>query len=290
MKFASIIYDGGRDVALVDSQAARVWPLRDILPIPPKSMLELIRSYSYLRPLLALQGDGLDLALVRLEAPIPRPLRNIICVGKNYAAHATEFSKSGFDATRDTTLPAAPIVFTKAPESVIANNEDIRIPHGVSDQIDYEAELAVIIGKPGRGILRRDAMSHVWGYTILNDVTARDLQKRHQQWFLAKSMDTFCPMGPWVVTADEINGAALRVECLVNGELRQDASTCDLIFDIPSLIETISAGMTLQAGDIIATGTPAGVGIGFAPPRFLRPGDRVSIRISGIGELNNSVI
>jgi 2-keto-4-pentenoate hydratase/2-oxohepta-3-ene-1,7-dioic acid hydratase in catechol pathway len=155
--------------------------------------------------------------------------------------------------------------------------------------VDYEAELAVVIGRGGRGITKAEARDHIFGYTILNDVTARDLQSRHKQWFIGKSIDTFCPMGPWLVTADEVDVANLEVKCWVNGELRQDANTRDLIFDVPTLIETISAGLTLMPGDVIATGTPAGVGIGFDPPRYLAVGDEVSIEISGLGRLSNRV-
>jgi 2-keto-4-pentenoate hydratase/2-oxohepta-3-ene-1,7-dioic acid hydratase in catechol pathway len=153
----------------------------------------------------------------------------------------------------------------------------------------FEAELAVIIGKGGRGIAKSDALKHVWGYTIVNDVTARDLQARHKQWFLGKSMDTFAPMGPWCVTADEVDLATAGIRCWVNGELRQNAKIADLIFDIPTLIETISAGITLLPGDIIATGTPAGVGIGFKPPKFLKKGDVVAMEVDGIGQLTNQV-
>jgi 2-keto-4-pentenoate hydratase/2-oxohepta-3-ene-1,7-dioic acid hydratase in catechol pathway len=161
---------------------------------------------------------------------------------------------------------------------------------GITSQLDYEAELAVIIGKPGRGISKADALKHVWGYTIVNDVTARDLQQKHRQWFLGKSMDTFCPMGPYIVTADEVGDpATLNVRCWINGELRQDANTSDLIFDIPTIIETISLGMTLEPGDVIATGTPAGVGIGFNPPKFLKPGDEMKISIDRLGTLINRI-
>jgi 2-keto-4-pentenoate hydratase/2-oxohepta-3-ene-1,7-dioic acid hydratase in catechol pathway len=153
--------------------------------------------------------------------------------------------------------------------------------------VDYEAELAIVIGKSGRNISPAEALSHIWGYTIVNDVTARDRQRNHKQWFLGKALDTFGPMGPWITTADEIAHDQLDLKCWVNGELRQQANTSDLIFDIPSLIATISAGLTLQPGDVIATGTPAGVGIGFNPPRFLKAGDEVSISISGIGTLTN---
>ena len=215
-----------------------------------------------------------------------------MCVGKNYYDHAHEFTRSGFDSSatsKDSAVPTAPIIFTKVPESVIADGEAIRYPAGVSDGVDYEAELGVIIGTGGRGIAKADALKHVWGYTIINDVTARDWQGRHKQWFLGKSFDTFCPMGPWIVTADEIDVADMTVKCWVNDELRQDANTKDLIFDVPTLIETISAGITLHPGDVIATGTPAGVGIGFDPPKYLRPGDRVRIEIGGIGTLINPI-
>jgi 2-keto-4-pentenoate hydratase/2-oxohepta-3-ene-1,7-dioic acid hydratase in catechol pathway len=226
---------------------------------------------------------------VDLLAPIPRPARNIFCVGKNYRRHAEEFARSGFDTSSSAAVPEHPMVFTKVPESVIGHQDTILYPEGTSNAVDYEAELAVVIGKPGRGISRAQAMGHVFGYTIVNDVTARDWQQRHGQWFLGKSFDTFCPMGPVLVTADELDPSALDVRCWVNDELRQHANTRDLIFDIPTLIATISAGITLQPGDIIATGTPEGVGAGFDPPRFLRRGNEVVIEIQGIGRLVNDV-
>jgi 2-keto-4-pentenoate hydratase/2-oxohepta-3-ene-1,7-dioic acid hydratase in catechol pathway len=175
------------------------------------------------------------------------------------------------------------------PETVIGPDQPIRYPRGASEQLDYEAELGVIIGKGGANISRANAMEHVFGFTIINDVTARDRQARYKQWFLGKSLDTFCPMGPWIATRDELNLDTTKVRCWVNDELRQDACTRDLIFDVPTLIETISQGLTLLPGDVIATGTPAGVGIGFTPPRFLNPGDRVSIEIDGLGRLVNQV-
>jgi 2-keto-4-pentenoate hydratase/2-oxohepta-3-ene-1,7-dioic acid hydratase in catechol pathway len=176
------------------------------------------------------------------------------------------------------------------PESVTGPGDPILIDPGVSQAVDYEAELAVVIGKGGRGIRKADALDHVWGYCIVNDVTARDLQGRHKQWLIGKSQDSFCPMGPWLVSRDEIDLADTRVRCWVNGELRQDANTRALIFDVPTLIETISAGLTLVPGDIIATGTPAGVGIGFDPPKYLRSGDVVRIEIGGLGVLENPVV
>jgi 2-keto-4-pentenoate hydratase/2-oxohepta-3-ene-1,7-dioic acid hydratase in catechol pathway len=230
------------------------------------------------------------LADVNLMAPIPRPRRNVFCIGRNYAEHAAEFAKSGYDATSGASAqPDAAVFFTKPPSSVIGHADFIEPHLNVTSELDYEAELGVIIGRGGRGIRRAEALSHVWGYTIINDVTARDLQKRHKQWFLGKGLDTFCPMGPWVVTADEVGEAPLDLRCTVNGEERQRASTSDLIFDIPAIIETLSAGITLEPGDVIATGTPKGVGIGFEPPRFLRPGDVVEITISKIGILRNQV-
>jgi 2-keto-4-pentenoate hydratase/2-oxohepta-3-ene-1,7-dioic acid hydratase in catechol pathway len=175
------------------------------------------------------------------------------------------------------------------PESVIGPGAAIEMPVA-SSAIDYEAELAVVIGKAGKRIARAQAMAHVFGYTIINDVTARDLQKRHQQWLIGKSCDTFCPMGPWLVTRDELDGGALGVRLWVNDELRQDGNTSDLVFDIPAIIEALSATMTLLPGDVIATGTPAGVAMAFDPPKWLRSGDRVRIEIEGIGALENPVV
>jgi 2-keto-4-pentenoate hydratase/2-oxohepta-3-ene-1,7-dioic acid hydratase in catechol pathway len=236
------------------------------------------------------QGVAVPLAEVQLRAPLPHPRRNIFCVGKNYHAHAKEFARSGFDSSAKAggEIPAEPIIFSKVPECVIATGEAIEMPL-VSTAIDYEAELAVVIGKGGKGIRKAEAMQHVWGYTIVNDVTARDWQNRHMQWHMGKSFDTFCPLGPWLVSADSLDGANTRVRCWVNGQERQNASTTDLIFDIPTLIETLSAGITLYPGDVIATGTPVGVGIGFTPPQYLKAGDVVRVEIDGIGVLENPV-
>jgi 2-keto-4-pentenoate hydratase/2-oxohepta-3-ene-1,7-dioic acid hydratase in catechol pathway len=233
-------------------------------------------------------GDAIALESVELTAPLPRPRRNIFCVGKNYHAHAKEFAGSGFDSSAKPggDSPEHPIIFSKVPESVVGPFDAIVMPDA-SEAIDYEAELAIVIGKGGKGISQADALKHVWGYTIINDVTARDWQGRHSQWLLGKSFDTFCPMGPWVVSADECDGTDTRVRLWVNGEVRQDATTKDFIFDIPKLIETISAGITLFPGDVIATGTPVGVGIGFKPPKYLKRGDAVRIEIDGIGVIEN---
>jgi 2-keto-4-pentenoate hydratase/2-oxohepta-3-ene-1,7-dioic acid hydratase in catechol pathway len=292
MKFATFTVDGRRAVAVVDPAQGLVWPLDKILGRDVADMLDLIRRYAEIRQSIRPNGHAIDLASVALDAPIPRPFRNILCVGKNYRDHAQEFAASGFDssaASRTDAIPAAPIIFTKAPESVVGPGQPIIHPAEISNSVDYEAELGVIIGTGGRGISRKDAYAHVWGYTIINDVTARDWQGRHKQWFLGKSFDTFCPMGPWAVTGDEIDVENLDIKCWVNDELRQSANTRDLIFGIPELIETISAGITLYPGDVIATGTPAGVGIGFTPPRYLAPGDRVRIEVEGIGTLVSPV-
>jgi 2-keto-4-pentenoate hydratase/2-oxohepta-3-ene-1,7-dioic acid hydratase in catechol pathway len=232
----------------------------------------------------------LPMAGAVLAAPIPLPRRNLFCVGRNYQAHAKELRDSVFKDNAKA-VDAWPIVFTKVPQTVVAHGSAVRLPGAaISSQIDYEAELAIVIGMGGRNIAAKDAMQHVWGCTIVNDVTARDVQMRHGQWDLGKSFDTFCPMGPWIVTADELDGRDTRVQCWVNGELRQDARTTDLIFDIPTLIETCSRGITLLPGDIIATGTPAGVGMGLSPPQWLKHGDLVRISIDGIGTLENRFV
>jgi len=292
MRVASVLAGGARLVVSIDDKQQLVRPIRLADGTKPASMIELIERYDEFDPGRSKNEQPMPLADVELLAPIPRPSRNVFCVGKNYHTHAREFARSGFDssATGDKdAIPTAPYIFTKAPESVIGPGSPILYPAGVSDSLDYEAELAVIIGKPGRKIVSDDAYRHVWGYTIINDVTARDWQARHKQWFLGKSFETFCPMGPWVVTADEVDPESLDIRCWVNNELRQDANTRDLIFDIPTLIATISATMTLLPGDVIATGTPAGVGIGFQPPRYLQPGDQITIEIGSLGRLTNAV-
>lgn len=291
MKFANLSIDGQQTVALVDPEAGRFWPVSDLVPGFTGDLVDLIASHDRLAAALKPSGPGKPLSGTPMLAPIDRPRRNILCVGKNYHDHAAEFSKSGFDSSAKAgeLAPEAPVVFTKAYTSVIGPGAFIPSHEEVTSQLDYEAELAVVIGKPGRGIKKAEAFDHVFGYTIVNDFTARDLQKLHRQWFLGKSLDGFCPMGPYVTTSDEVDARDLDVKCWVNGELRQNANTSQLIFDIPTLIETISAGITLLPGDIIATGTPAGVGIGFSPPRFVQSGDAIRIEIQGLGSLENTV-
>jgi 2-keto-4-pentenoate hydratase/2-oxohepta-3-ene-1,7-dioic acid hydratase in catechol pathway len=266
LRIATYRLAGQRRVGMPAADGTRITAF-DIEPaLAQRGALSLIEQVAAGAPWPALRGEPVALADVQLEAPIPLPRRNLFCVGRNYHAHAKELRDSVFkDSPKDT--QSWPIVFTKVPECVIGQGADVQLPGAVSTQIDYEAELAVVIGRSGRNIARADAMAHVFGYTIVNDVTARDVQMRHQQWDLGKSFDTFCPMGPWLVTADEIDATDTRVRCWVNDELRQDARTADLIFDIATLIETCSRGITLYPGDLIATGTPAGVGMALTPPR-----------------------
>ena len=276
------VLDRAQDVIVDLSRAA---------PTLPQDMVAFIalgdQGLDAARAALSAGGARLPLAEVRLLAPIPRPARNIMCIGKNYRDHANEV-KSLPSGGSD--LPEHPIVFTKAPSTVIGPEAPIPSHLDASRSTDYEGELGVIIGRGGRGIARDAALKHVYGYTVLNDVTARDLQKRHLQWFIGKSIDGFCPMGPALLTADEVpDVSALRIQTRVNGELRQNSGVEELIFDIPTLIETLSAGMTLEPGDVIATGTPAGVGAGFTPPKYLQPGDRVAVTVDPIGTLENPV-
>ncbi|MGV9799171.1 fumarylacetoacetate hydrolase family protein [Mycobacterium sp. NPDC003449] len=226
---------------------------------------------------------------VRLLAPI-RPRNNVMCVGKNYHDHAKEFAGSGFDASQKQVVPDHPVIFTKALSSLAGPGDPVCVSDDATGTSDYEGELGVVIGRGGHRITAADAFGHVYGYTIVNDVTIRDLQHRHVQFFVGKSAATYCPMGPVLVTADEIGDiGALRLQTRVNGRLRQDATISDLIFDIPTLIEAISAAVRLEPGDVIATGTPAGVGIGHTPPKFLSPGDLMEVTIDGIGTLTNPV-
>ncbi len=286
MRIATIVHQGQRHVGRLSADGLRL-ELFDI--DGTRGALPLAEAAAAGAPLPALRGS-VALADVQLIAPLPTPRRNLWCVGRNYHAHAKELQGSVFKDNAKA-VDAWPIFFTKAPETVVGPGADVHLPgDAVSSQIDYEAELTIVIGKGGKNIGKVDAMGHIWGYTIVNDVTARDVQMRHSQWDLGKSFDTFCPMGPWIVTADELDGTDTRVQCWVNGEQRQDARTTDLIFDIPTLIETCSRGITLLPGDIIATGTPAGVGMGMSPPRWLRHGDVVRIQIDGIGVLENRFV
>jgi 2-keto-4-pentenoate hydratase/2-oxohepta-3-ene-1,7-dioic acid hydratase in catechol pathway len=236
-------------------------------------------------------GPARALDSVRLAAPVGPLAKNVMSVGKNYHDHAQEFARSGFDQSGDRQeVPEFPVVFTKAVTSLADPGQGIPASNDPSHSTDYEGELGVVIGRAGRNIKKADAYDHVFGYTVVNDATARTIQQRHKQWFLGKSLDGFCPVGPVLVTRDEFGVPdAQELVTYVNGEKRQQARLRDLIFDVPTIIEAISAFVPLDPGDLIATGTPAGVGIGFSPPRYLKPGDEVRIAITGIGELVNPV-
>jgi 2-keto-4-pentenoate hydratase/2-oxohepta-3-ene-1,7-dioic acid hydratase in catechol pathway len=256
----------------------------------PEDMVDLIAAWDL--PAVeraAGRGERASLEEVRLLAPV-KPHKNVIAVGRNYREHAAEFSASGFDASEKQVVPEHPMIFTKATTSVIGPEDHIVLANDPTGTTDYEGELAVVIGRVTRNVTEADAADHVFGWTIVNDVTARDLQKRHIQWFVGKSPNTFCPMGPWIVTRDElpdIGQSWLRTH--VNGELRQETPISALIFGVSRLIATLSEVMTLEPGDVIATGTGAGVGIGFDPPRYLQAGDIVEVSIDGIGTLRNPV-
>ena len=227
-------------------------------------------------------------AELTLLAPITSTGRCVFATGWNYRRH---FAEGAASRPVDVEEPAFPTFFSKPATTVIGPYDPISIDDQVSGQFDYEAELAIVIGRPGRGIKAEDAMDHVFGYVAANDVSARDIQKRHGgQWFKGKSMDGTCPIGPWIVTADELpDPGALEIECIVNGEVRQRADTSSMAFSVARLIEELSQGMTLLTGDVLLTGTPAGVGSARQPPSWLADGDEVITRISGIGELRNQV-
>ncbi len=285
MRIASWSWGGRPHVGLISPDCQEATPLA--VADAERGALELIRSLVSGQALPAEAGPRLPVSAITLRAPLPRPQRNLFCIGRNYRAHAEELATSVF---RDQMAeePEWPMVFSKVPETVIGPFDTVRLPgKAVSEEIDYECELAVVIGRGGRDIPRSRAMEHVFGYTVVNDVSARDVQVRHGQWHLGESFDTFCPMGPWIATADELDGRATRVRGWINGELRQDGKTQDMIFDIPTLIETCSRGITLVPGDVIATGTPSGVGMGFKPPKWLKQGDVVRVEIDGIGVIEN---
>jgi 2-keto-4-pentenoate hydratase/2-oxohepta-3-ene-1,7-dioic acid hydratase in catechol pathway len=231
----------------------------------------------------------LKLSSVQVLAPIPRPRRNVFCVGWNYLEHFEEGKKMRVGPQQE--MPAHPTFFTKCAGAVNGPYGRIPLHPGVTGKLDWEVELGVVIGRGGRDIKEADAMKHVFGYTVVNDVSARDVQRQHgQQWFKGKSLDGLCPMGPWIVTADEVRDPGeLRVTTRVNGVVKQDSSTRHMYFKIPRIIAELSAGMTLEPGDVISTGTPQGVGHARTPPEFLKAGDLLETEIEGIGLLRNRV-
>jgi len=290
MKLTTFTYEGETAAGAVAN--GRIVALSHLGEFP-KTMLELIAAgpdvWLAVQRALAEGGEeGIPLADVQLLAPIPRPPKNVMCLGLNYAAHAAE---SAGAAGREVNLPQAPIVFSKAPTSVNGPYADIVCDPAVTEELDWEVEMAVVIGRPGRAIPADAALDHVFGYMVLNDVTARDLQRRHRQYFLGKSLDGACPTGPWIVTADEIpDPQALSLRSRVNGVVKQHDSTANMIFSVATTVSILSQGMTLEAGDVIATGTPEGVGFARTPPEFLRPGDVVECEIEGIGAIRNRIV
>jgi 2-keto-4-pentenoate hydratase/2-oxohepta-3-ene-1,7-dioic acid hydratase in catechol pathway len=286
-------YQSGREKALGVIVNDRLVDLRAVArrrkASVPADMIELIETV----PTTTLVGlareaatwveagrTSVPVSRAKLLAPIPRPRKNIFCVGRNYAEHARESGSAP---------PEAPMFFTKPPTSVIGSQAPI-LYHRSTQQLDYEVELAVVIGRRGRDIPAAKALDYVFGYTIMNDVTARDLQRRHGQWFKGKALDTFAPLGPWIVHRSALpDPQQLRLSLRVNGETRQNSYTSKMLFTVAQLIATLSEGTTLEPGDILATGTPEGIGMGFTPPKFLHVGDSVEAEVEGIGILRNVV-
>jgi len=271
------------DVAALDSSGATPPSLLALVQAGPDAWRRMQAIVSS-----ATTAVGYPLAAVHLHAPIPRPTKNVICLGLNYEAHARESARA---RGREAVLPTVPVIFTKTPLTVTGPHDDVVVDRTATQQVDWEVELGVVIGVGGKNIARADALQHVFGYTVVNDLSARDLQQSHQQWFKGKSLDGFCPMGPVVVTADKIRDPQnLRLRLSVNGVSKQDSNTADMIFRVDAIIEWLSKGMTIEPGDLIATGTPEGVGIGRTPQEFLNDGDVVETTIDGIGTLRNRIV
>lgn len=284
MKLVTYVHDGVERVGAVRGDA-----VVDLSGVAA-SMLALIDGGPELldraREVVDSGTAGAPLGEVRLLAPIPRPRKNIICLGMNYAAHAIESLRAKGLPEK---LPEHPVYFSKLPTAVNHPGAAVPLMPEISPQRDWEVELAFVMGRGGFKIAKGEALGHIFGYTILNDVSARDLQTRHQQFFYSKSFDGSAPMGPWIVTADEVpDPHALRIQLRLNGETVQDSSTGDMIFDIPTCVATFSTGITLEPGDIFTTGTPSGVGMGMSPQRWLKAGDVMECEIEGIGVLRNT--
>ncbi len=261
-------------------------------PFDPAEMISLITAgdaaLKWLRNVATRSPGALPLDKVTLLAPIPRPRKNVFCVGWNYVEHFEEGAKARPHVQE---MPAHPAFFTKAPTTVNGPFADVPAHRGVTEKLDWEVELGVIIGTGGINIKEADAMAHIFGYTVINDVSAREVQRQHgQQWFKGKSLDGHCPMGPWIATADEIaNPQDLDITCRVNGVTKQQSNTRHMYFKISRIIAELSAGLTLEPGDIICTGTPAGVGHARTPPEFMQTGDVLETEIRGLGLLRNKI-
>ncbi len=293
MRLASYHRDGRTRAAVLAADQTLV-PVSDLVPGAPDDMLSLLASTSALDKLKhAAQNaaNGIKLEEAKLKAPIPRPRRNVFCVGWNYSEHFAE--GQGMRGRNDDPpqIPDFPALFSKQPNTVVGPEEPVLHPAPISDQLDWEVELALIIGRPGRDIAEEQAFDHVFGYTVGNDVSVRDVQRRHGgQWFKGKNFDTHCPLGPWIVTPDEIGDPHnLHITLRVNGTTKQDSSTKYMVFKIPRIIKEFSTGVRLEPGDVILTGTPEGVGFARKPPEFLQVGDVMEAEIEKIGTLRNTV-
>ncbi|KAB7619703.1 fumarylacetoacetate hydrolase family protein [Alkalilimnicola sp. S0819] len=289
MRFASYQHEDTPRWGLVEGDHIRLAPRRGDCPQTLLAFIE--RKAAERESILAAIGEHGELVPLlreKLLAPIPRPAKNVICLGLNYAAHAAEsFAVQG----RQAKLPEHPVVFTKAVTSVTGPYARIPLDTAVTEQLDWEVELALVIGKGGRHIPEEQALDHVFGYTVLNDLSMRDLQFRHKQFFLGKSMDQGCPMGPWLLSADQVpDPQNLTLRCRVDGALKQEGHTRDQIFSVARTIAILSQSMTLEPGDIIATGTPDGVGFARTPPEFLQAGSVVECEVEGIGVIRNTVV
>jgi len=292
MNFVTYNYQGNEQIGIC--QTDQVVSLTELLNSPIDSMLDLISSFQpeWLNIMDERLKSGeyrtIPVSSVKLLAPIPYPRRNVFCLGKNYVEHAQEIKLTGIT---DTSIPQHPIYFTKVASPAIGQNDPILVSRQVTTQVDYEVELAIVIGRDGINIKPEEAEEYIFGYTIANDVSARNLQANHLQWFKGKSLNNFCPLGPVLVHKSAFPlPLHLEIQCRINGELRQNSNTKNMIFDIPHIISDLSKGMTLKAGDIICTGTPSGVGMGFEPPRYLADGDVMECYIEKIGKLTNQII
>ena len=287
MKLVTYRENGAEKVGALTKDGAAILPL----PVPDMNTLIETMTLSQLSSAVtAAEGSGVSVALAEVEllAPIPRPRQDVLCLGMNYKAHASDAAK--YDADAFTKEKPAAVYFSKRVSEAVAPGGVIQSHQDLVERLDYEVELAVILGKTAKHVKAAEAGDYIFGYTVLNDVSARDVQTGHKQWYFGKSLDGFTPMGPCIVTADEIAfPPALGISSTVNGELRQDSNTSLFLNSIQEVLEELTAGMTLLPGTIIATGTPAGVGMGFDPPKFLKPGDTVSCTIEGIGTLTNPV-
>ena len=288
MKLVTYRENGAEQVGALTKDGTAILPL----PVPDMNTLIETMTLSQLSSAVtAAEGSGASVALadVELLAPIPRPRQDVLCLGMNYKAHASEAAK--YDSDAFTKEKPAAVYFSKRVSEAVAPGGVIQSHQDLVERLDYEVELAVILGKTAKHVKAAEAGDYIFGYTVLNDVSARDVQTGHKQWYFGKSLDGFTPMGPCIVTADEIAfPPALAISSTVNGELRQSSNTSLFLNSIQEVLEELTAAMTLLPGTIIATGTPAGVGMGFDPPKFLKPGDVVTCAIEGIGTLTNPVV